>query len=50
MLQEYNKIVVPLIPKEEEITGKIAGKIANIAAAGGKKPVNKPAAAPSKKK
>lgn len=28
VLQEFNKIVVPLIPKEEEILGKVAGKIA----------------------
>jgi hypothetical protein len=34
VLQEFNKIVVPLVPKEEEILGKVAGKIA--AGAGGK--------------
>nr|CAH0112735.1 unnamed protein product [Daphnia galeata] len=34
VLQEFNKIVVPLVPKEEEIVGKVAGKIA--AGAGGK--------------
>lgn len=35
VLQEFNRIVVPLIPKEEELTGKVAGKIA--ASAAGKK-------------
>ncbi|EFX81361.1 hypothetical protein DAPPUDRAFT_303408 [Daphnia pulex] len=37
VLQQFNKIVVPLLPKEEEV-GKIAGKIAAGAAgkAGGK--------------
>jgi hypothetical protein len=26
-LQEFNKIIIPLIPKEEETTGKVAGKL-----------------------
>ncbi len=41
-LQEFNKIVLPLVPKEEEILGKVAGKIAagNKAGAGGKQ-INK---------
>jgi len=28
VLQEFNKIVLPLVPVEEELTGKIAGKLA----------------------
>merc|ERR1711911_331099 len=28
VLQEFNKIVLPLVPKEEEVSGKIAGKLA----------------------
>ena len=38
VLQQFNKIVEPLVPKEEEVVGKVAGKIAAGAAgkAGGK--------------
>lgn len=27
-LLEFNKVVLPLVPKEEEVLGKVAGKIA----------------------
>ncbi len=49
-LQQFNKIIVPLVPKEEEATaaiGKVAGKLAGkgAGAAGGKsKPAGKQAA------
>jgi hypothetical protein len=49
-LQQFNKIILPLVPKEEEATvatGKVAGKLAGkgAGAAGGKpKPTGKQAA------
>ena len=46
-LQEFNKIVVPLVPKEEESTGKIAGKLS---AAGGKLAAKGPAQKQGKRK
>lgn len=43
-LLEFNKIVLPLVPKEEEILGKVAGKIAaGGAKAGGQKQGSKQA-------
>lgn len=43
LLQQFNKIVLPLVPKEEEIVGKVAGKIAAKASgkAAGKAPIRK---------
>lgn len=41
-LQEFNKIILPLVPKEEELTGKKAAKVAGGAKPlAGKKPAKK---------